>query len=151
MQEASPEAIQILLKEVSFSWHETLGVPPNADAGTIRRARAFVASPVKMGRLCYGEIPRDRRLVRLPSPPRCPETRHKPPPSARRRVPAKLCRRLLRCLGVMLGHGAIGLRLFERRPYRKRCRGSTLRDVMKIGPPVVLHKGRQRDGSGVGI
>ena len=34
---------------------------------------------------------------------------------------------------------------------RKRCRGSTLRDVMKIGPPVVLHKGRQRDGSGVGI
>jgi LuxR family transcriptional regulator, maltose regulon positive regulatory protein len=35
--------------------------------------------------------------------------------------------------------------------HSKRCRGSTLRDVMKIGPPVVLHKGRQRDGSGVGI
>ena len=40
---ASPEAIQILLEEVSFSWHETLGVPPNADAGTIRRAWARLA------------------------------------------------------------------------------------------------------------
>jgi hypothetical protein len=28
LQDASPEAIQILLVEVSFSWHETLGVPP---------------------------------------------------------------------------------------------------------------------------
>ena len=43
LQDASPEAIQILLKEVSFSWHETLGVPSNADAGTIRRAWARLA------------------------------------------------------------------------------------------------------------
>jgi hypothetical protein len=34
---------------------------------------------------------------------------------------------------------------------RKRCDGSTLRNAMKIGPPVVLEEGRQRDGSGVGI
>src|SRR5271165_936097 len=36
--QASPEAVQILLEEVQFSWHETLGVPPNADPGAIRRA-----------------------------------------------------------------------------------------------------------------
>ena len=43
LQDASPEAIQILLEEVQFSWHETLGVPPNAEAGTIRRAWARLA------------------------------------------------------------------------------------------------------------
>jgi transcriptional regulator with XRE-family HTH domain len=43
MQEASPEAIQIRLEEVQFSWHETLGVPPNADDGTISRAMARLA------------------------------------------------------------------------------------------------------------
>jgi hypothetical protein len=30
LQDALPEAIQILLDEVSFSWQETLGVPSNA-------------------------------------------------------------------------------------------------------------------------
>ena len=34
---------------------------------------------------------------------------------------------------------------------RKRCDGSTLRNAMKIGPPVVLEEGRQSDGRGVGI
>jgi hypothetical protein len=43
LQDASPEAIQIMLAEVRFSWHETLCVPPNADAGTIRRAWARLA------------------------------------------------------------------------------------------------------------
>ena len=43
LQDASPEAIQIMLAEVRFSWHETLGVPSNADAGTIRRAWARLA------------------------------------------------------------------------------------------------------------
>jgi hypothetical protein len=33
----------------------------------------------------------------------------------------------------------------------KRGRSSTLRNAMKIGPPVVLEEGRQRDASGVGI
>ena len=43
MQGNSPEAIQILLEEVQFSSHETLGVPPNAEAGTIRSAWARLA------------------------------------------------------------------------------------------------------------
>ena len=43
LQEASPEAVQILLEEVQFSWHETLGVPPNAAPGAIRRAWARLA------------------------------------------------------------------------------------------------------------
>ena len=58
LQDASPEAIQIMLAEVRFSWHETLCVPPNADAGTIRRAWARLAHahiaravPGQMGRL----------------------------------------------------------------------------------------------------
>ena len=33
----------------------------------------------------------------------------------------------------------------------KRSCGSTLRDAMKIGPPVVQQEGRQGDGIGVGI
>ena len=37
------------------------------------------------------------------------------------------------------------------RHYSKRCRPITLRNAMKIGPPVVLHKGRHGDGSGVRI
>jgi hypothetical protein len=36
MQETSPEAIPILLGEVRFSWHETLGVP--AKCGRSHRA-----------------------------------------------------------------------------------------------------------------
>ena len=43
LQETAPEAIQILLEEAQFIWHETLGVPPNADAGMIRRAWARLA------------------------------------------------------------------------------------------------------------
>ena len=34
---------------------------------------------------------------------------------------------------------------------RKRRRASSLRDAMKIGPPVVLEEGRWDDGRGVGI
>ena len=43
LQDASPEAIQIRLEEVQFGWHETLGVPPHAEAGAIRRAWARLA------------------------------------------------------------------------------------------------------------
>jgi DnaJ-domain-containing protein 1 len=42
LQDASPEAV-LISEGVQFSWHETLGVPPNADAGTIRRAWARLA------------------------------------------------------------------------------------------------------------
>ena len=43
MQDTSPEAIQTLLEEVQFSWHETLGVPPKADAATVRSGMVRLA------------------------------------------------------------------------------------------------------------
>jgi hypothetical protein len=43
LQETSPEAIQILLEETTFAWHETLGVPPNADAVALPQATARLA------------------------------------------------------------------------------------------------------------
>jgi len=43
LQHTSPEAIQILLAELTFRWHETLGVPPNADPAIIRHAWARLA------------------------------------------------------------------------------------------------------------
>jgi transcriptional regulator with XRE-family HTH domain len=43
LQHTSPEAIQIRLEETEFAWHETLGVPSNADAAALRRAMARLA------------------------------------------------------------------------------------------------------------
>jgi DnaJ-domain-containing protein 1 len=43
MRDTSPEAIELLLAELAFHWHETLGLPPNADPATIRRAWARLA------------------------------------------------------------------------------------------------------------
>jgi DNA-binding transcriptional regulator YdaS (Cro superfamily) len=43
LQETSPDAIRILLEETAFAWHETLGVPPNADAAALRQATARLA------------------------------------------------------------------------------------------------------------
>jgi transcriptional regulator with XRE-family HTH domain len=43
LQHTSPEAILILLEEIEFAWHETLGIPPNADAAALRRAMARLA------------------------------------------------------------------------------------------------------------
>jgi transcriptional regulator with XRE-family HTH domain len=43
LQHTSPEAILILLEEIEFAWHETLGVPPNADVAALRRAMARLA------------------------------------------------------------------------------------------------------------
>ena len=37
LQHTSPEAILILLEEIEFAWHETLGVPPNADVAALRQ------------------------------------------------------------------------------------------------------------------
>jgi DNA-binding transcriptional regulator YdaS (Cro superfamily) len=41
--EHAPEAIAMLLAEAAFAWHETLGVPPVADANTVRRAMTRLA------------------------------------------------------------------------------------------------------------
>jgi transcriptional regulator with XRE-family HTH domain len=43
LEERSPEAITILVEETAFAWHETLGVPPTADAAALRRAMARLA------------------------------------------------------------------------------------------------------------
>ena len=43
LQQTSPEAIRIMLEEITFAWHETLGVPPNADPAALRRAMARLA------------------------------------------------------------------------------------------------------------
>ncbi len=43
LHELSPEAMAISLEETSFDWHEILGVPPNADANTTRRAMTQLA------------------------------------------------------------------------------------------------------------
>lgn len=51
--EQSSEALTITLEETSFSWHETLGVSPNADATAARRAMTQMAlrcHPDKGGR-----------------------------------------------------------------------------------------------------
>jgi hypothetical protein len=37
----SHEAIQILLEEIEFAWHEILGVPPNANAAPLRLSRSL--------------------------------------------------------------------------------------------------------------
>ena len=38
--ESSEDALAIKLEETTFLWHETLGVPPNAEAGAVRGAMA---------------------------------------------------------------------------------------------------------------
>jgi transcriptional regulator with XRE-family HTH domain len=43
LQETSPDAIEMRLVELTFHWHETLGVPPNAEAAAVRSAWARLA------------------------------------------------------------------------------------------------------------
>ena len=43
LDEHSPDAIAMRLEEVSFSWHETLGLPPAADATSVRQAMSRLA------------------------------------------------------------------------------------------------------------
>ena len=53
LQDFSPEVLTISLEEVSFSWHEILGVPPNADTAAARRPMTQLARryhPDKGGR-----------------------------------------------------------------------------------------------------
>ena len=41
--EFTPTALAIMLEETAFSWHETLGVSPRADASTARKAMTKLA------------------------------------------------------------------------------------------------------------
>ena len=43
LDQHSPDAIELMVDEAHFSWHETLGVPPAADAAAVRRALARLA------------------------------------------------------------------------------------------------------------
>jgi hypothetical protein len=43
LAEFTPETLAIMLEEATFSWHETLGVPPAADANTARSAMTKLA------------------------------------------------------------------------------------------------------------
>jgi transcriptional regulator with XRE-family HTH domain len=43
LAELTPETLALLLEEAAFSWHETLGVPPDADATAVRRAMTRLA------------------------------------------------------------------------------------------------------------
>lgn len=43
LEEHSPDAIDMMVDEAVFCWHETLGVPPAADATAVRRAMTRLA------------------------------------------------------------------------------------------------------------
>jgi len=43
LDEHSPDAIEMMVDEALFSWHETLGVPPAADGAAVRRAMTRLA------------------------------------------------------------------------------------------------------------
>jgi len=93
LDEHSPDAIEMLIDEARFSWHETLGVPPAADAATIRRAMTRLAHayhPDKGGtqpqmtriNAAYEQA---RANLEISSPTRKPAPRHRPPsPSPKR-------------------------------------------------------------------
>jgi transcriptional regulator with XRE-family HTH domain len=53
MHELTPEGLKIMLEDAEFRWHETLGISPNADVATLRRAMTKLAMtyhPDKGGR-----------------------------------------------------------------------------------------------------
>jgi len=43
LEDNPPESLEMLIEEVQFSWHETLGIPPSADAATARSALTKLA------------------------------------------------------------------------------------------------------------
>ena len=43
LEERSPEALSLALEDAAFTWHETLGLPPAADASSVRQAMARLA------------------------------------------------------------------------------------------------------------
>jgi transcriptional regulator with XRE-family HTH domain len=43
LDQLSPDAIAMMVDETVFGWHETLGVPPAADAAVVRRAMTRLA------------------------------------------------------------------------------------------------------------
>jgi len=83
LDEHSPDAITMRLEEVSFRWHETLGLPPAADATSVRQAMSRLAlayhpdkggTPAQMARVnaAYAQARAnpERRLPTEKPPPR---------------------------------------------------------------------------------
>ena len=83
LDEHSPDAIAMRLEEASFSWHETLGLPPAADATSVRQAMSRLAlayhpdkggTPAQMARVnaAYAQARAnpERRLPTEKPPPR---------------------------------------------------------------------------------
>ena len=62
LDEHSPDAIEMMVEEALFTWHETLGVPPAADAAAVRRA---------MTRLAHRLPPGQRRHATADDPHQC--------------------------------------------------------------------------------
>jgi transcriptional regulator with XRE-family HTH domain len=93
LDEHSPDAIDMMIEDATFSWHETLGVPPTADAAAVRRAMTRLAHayhPDKGGtqqqmtriNAAYEQA---RTNQENPSPARKPARRPRPPgPSPKR-------------------------------------------------------------------
>jgi transcriptional regulator with XRE-family HTH domain len=49
----TPDSLEVMVEDAAFRWHETLGVSPNADPATLRRAMtrlAMIHHPDKGGR-----------------------------------------------------------------------------------------------------
>jgi len=84
LEERSPEAVTMLLEEITFAWHETLGVPPGAEADAVRFAMRRLAlryhpdqggTEAQMTRInaAYAQArtaPANRRPRDRPPPPR---------------------------------------------------------------------------------
>jgi DNA-binding transcriptional regulator YdaS (Cro superfamily) len=64
LAEFTPEALAIMLEEAAFSWHETLGVPPAADASIARSANDHAGARLapRYGRFPGTDGPRQRSL-----------------------------------------------------------------------------------------
>jgi transcriptional regulator with XRE-family HTH domain len=43
LEERSPDALEMMVDDAQFSWHETLGLPPGAEADAIRLAMGRLA------------------------------------------------------------------------------------------------------------
>jgi hypothetical protein len=96
LDEHSPDAIEMMVDEARLSWHETLGVPPAADAAAVRRAMTRLAHayhPDKGGtqqqmtriNAAYEQARANPENRSLRSPARKPPSR---PPSPARPSPA---------------------------------------------------------------
>ena len=84
LPDISPEAIQIRLEEIQFAWHETLGVPPNADAGAIRHAWVRLAHAHHPDKA----VPRNRWPASMPPMNGPADPNHQAQPRAQPPCPA---------------------------------------------------------------